>query len=52
MAATTDRQTLAHMINAFRVVSVISIPFMGGFPSVWLPFSTPFDRLTRLLLGP
>jgi YidC/Oxa1 family membrane protein insertase len=34
MAATADRTTAAHMINAFRVVSVISIPLMGHFPSV------------------
>lgn len=34
MAATADRTTAAHMINAFRVVSVISIPLMGQFPSV------------------
>ena len=34
MAATADRATAAHMINAFRVVSVISIPLMGNFPSV------------------
>jgi len=34
MTATTDRTTAAHMINAFRVVSVISIPLMGHFPSV------------------
>ena len=34
MAATADRTTVAHMINAFRVVSVISIPLMGQFPSV------------------
>ncbi|KAI0263666.1 60Kd inner membrane protein-domain-containing protein [Russula aff. rugulosa BPL654] len=33
MAATADRATAAHMINAFRVVSVISIPLMGNFPS-------------------
>jgi len=33
MAATADRTTAAHMINAFRVVSVISIPLMGHFPS-------------------
>ncbi|KAH9033060.1 60Kd inner membrane protein-domain-containing protein [Lactarius hengduanensis] len=33
MAATADRTTAAHMINAFRVVSVISIPLMGQFPS-------------------
>ncbi|KAI0275277.1 60Kd inner membrane protein-domain-containing protein [Gloeopeniophorella convolvens] len=33
MAATTDRTTVAHMINAFRVVSIISIPLMGQFPS-------------------
>ncbi|KAI0056824.1 hypothetical protein BV25DRAFT_1536328 [Artomyces pyxidatus] len=33
MAATADRTTMANMINAFRVVSVISIPFMGGFAS-------------------
>jgi YidC/Oxa1 family membrane protein insertase len=40
MAATADRATAAHMINAFRVVSVISIPLMGHFPSVCDP-STP-----------
>lgn|ERR1700730_4848243 len=34
MTATADRTTAAHMINAFRVVSVISIPLMGHFPSV------------------
>ena len=34
MEATADRTTAAHMINAFRVVSVISIRFMGHFPSV------------------
>ena len=34
MAVTADRTTAAHMINAFRVVSVISIPLMGQFPSV------------------
>ncbi|KAH9178548.1 60Kd inner membrane protein-domain-containing protein [Lactarius sanguifluus] len=33
MAATADRTTAAHMINAFRIVSVISIPLMGQFPS-------------------
>ncbi|KAI0314871.1 60Kd inner membrane protein-domain-containing protein [Amylostereum chailletii] len=33
MAATTDRQTMAHMINAFRVLSLVGIPFMGYFPS-------------------
>jgi YidC/Oxa1 family membrane protein insertase len=34
MAATADRTTAAHMVNAFRVVSVVSIPLMGNFPSV------------------
>lgn len=33
MAATADRATAANMINAFRIVSVISIPLMGQFPS-------------------
>jgi len=33
MAASADRTTAAHMINAFRIVSVISIPLMGHFPS-------------------
>ncbi|KAI0248363.1 60Kd inner membrane protein-domain-containing protein [Lactifluus subvellereus] len=33
MAATADRTTAAHMINAFRVVSVVSVPLMGQFPS-------------------
>ena len=37
MAATADRTTAAHMVNAFRVVSVISIPLMGHFPSVCVP---------------
>lgn len=40
MAATADRTTAAHMINAFRVVSIISIPLMGHFPSV-CSLSTP-----------
>lgn len=40
MTATADRTTAAHMVNAFRVMSVISIPFMGYFPSVCNP-STP-----------
>lgn len=34
MEATAGRTTAAHMINGFRIVSVISIPFMGHFPSV------------------
>jgi hypothetical protein len=34
MAATSGRMTAVHMINGFRVVSVISIPLMGHFPSV------------------
>ena len=45
MAATADRTTAAHMINAFRVVSVISIPLMGHFPSVcdlYTPCLNPF----------
>ncbi|KAH9079611.1 60Kd inner membrane protein-domain-containing protein [Lactarius deliciosus] len=33
MAATADRATAVHMFNVFRVVSVISIPLMGHFPS-------------------
>ncbi|KAI0003838.1 60Kd inner membrane protein-domain-containing protein [Russula compacta] len=33
MGATADRTTAAHMINAFRIVSVISIPLMGHFAS-------------------
>ncbi|KAI9508358.1 60Kd inner membrane protein-domain-containing protein [Russula earlei] len=33
MVATADRATAANMINAFRIVSVISIPLMGHFPS-------------------
>jgi YidC/Oxa1 family membrane protein insertase len=37
MAATADRATTAHMVNAFRVVSVVSIPLMGNFPSVCGP---------------
>ena len=37
MTATTDRTTAAHMVNAFRIMSVISIPFMGYFPSVCNP---------------
>jgi YidC/Oxa1 family membrane protein insertase len=39
MAATADRATAAHMINAFRVVSVVSIPFMGHFPSVCVSYT-------------
>ncbi|KAI0053092.1 hypothetical protein FA95DRAFT_1482584 [Auriscalpium vulgare] len=31
--STADRVTMAHMINAFRIVSVISIPLMGAFPT-------------------
>jgi len=34
MAVTADRTTAAHMINGFRIVSVISIPLMGHLPSV------------------
>ncbi|KAH9957468.1 60Kd inner membrane protein-domain-containing protein [Lactifluus volemus] len=33
MIATAERTTAAHMINAFRVVSIVSIPFFGHFPS-------------------
>jgi YidC/Oxa1 family membrane protein insertase len=46
MTATTDRTTAAHMINAFRVVSVISIPLMGHFPSVsvYLYTASPFPQ--------
>jgi len=33
MTASADRTTAVHMINMFRVVSVISIPIMGHFPS-------------------
>jgi len=33
MIASADRTTAVHMINTFRVVSVVSIPLMGHFPS-------------------
>ncbi len=46
MAMTADRTTAAHMINGFRVVSVISIPFMGHFPSV-CGSSTPCHLIRR-----
>jgi hypothetical protein len=51
MAATADRTTAAHMINAFRVVSVISIPLMGQFPSVSvLTASSGLDQLVTSIL--
>ncbi|KAA1474129.1 hypothetical protein DENSPDRAFT_840678 [Dentipellis sp. KUC8613] len=33
LEAAGDKKTMGHMVNAFRIMSVVGIPIMGSFPS-------------------